>query len=79
MSGNRIPRRVQINGEWREVRSGWSGAYDLYASGSSVTYTAREPYAHVTGLYFVYDSGGSKVGEFHTEHRSYSGCVTGLD
>jgi hypothetical protein len=74
-----VPRRVQINGEWREVRSGWSGGLDLYAYGSPISYTAREPYAHVNGLYFVYDSSGNKVGEFHIGNRSYSGYVTGFD
>jgi len=72
------PRRVQINGQWYNV-SEWMGSLDLTSFGNPVSYKAREPYAHVTNLYFVYDAGGSKVGEFHTEHRTYSGCVTAIE
>ena len=74
-----IPRRVQINGRWHDVKSGWAGSLDLVEFMSPTKYTAKEPYAHVSGLYWVYDSGGNKVGEFHSEHRSRSGCVTDLD
>jgi hypothetical protein len=74
-----MPRRVQINGEWREVRPGMFSGFDLFAYGSPITYTASEPFAHITGLYYVYDSNRNKVGEFNTQHRTYSGCVTDLD
>ena len=74
-----IPRRVQINGKWYDVKSGWAGSLELAEWMSPTKYTAKEPYAHVGGLYWVYDSSGSKVGEFHTEHRSRSGCVTDIE
>ena len=76
MSNKRIPRRVEINGQWYDVREGWAGAFELTAWGSSAKYTAKEPYMHVDNLYWVYDSGGSKVGEFHTTNGDKSGCVT---
>jgi hypothetical protein len=38
-------------------------------------YTANEPYGHVDNLFFVYDSSGSKIGEFHTTNNSRDGRV----
>ncbi len=82
MSGKRIPRRVQINGEWYDV-SEWMGGLDLVRYASPIKFTAREPFVHMTNFFYVYDAGGSKVGEFQTHeqscYRSYSGCVTGLE
>ena len=78
MSNIRIPRRVEINGQWYDVREGWAGTFELSAWGSPVKYTAKEPYNHIDNLYWVYDSSGNKVGEFHTTNGSRDGCVTGF-
>ena len=81
MSNRRIPRRVRINNIWYDVRSGWAGKLELYEYMKAPAYTADEPYAHITNLYFVYDAGGRKVGEFHTTNGriSYQGVVEDVD
>jgi len=71
-----IPRRVEIYGQWYDVREGWAGTFELSAWGSPTKYTAKEPYMHIDNLFWVYDSNGNKVGEFHTTTRTYGGCVT---
>jgi len=77
-SNNRTLSEVRINGDWYSVRNGWAGELELNKSMSSEKYTAREPYVHISNLYFVYDANGSKVGEFDIKNWSCSGCVTGL-
>lgn len=79
MSNRKIPRRVEIRGKWYDVRERWAGKLELHEYMKSAEYTANEPYAHITNLFFVYDSSGNKVGEFHTDNRSFSGVVTGFD
>ena len=79
MSNRRVPRRVEIERKWYDVREGWAGKLELYEYMKSPEYTADEPYAHVTNLFFVYNSGGSKVGEFHTDNRTYSGVITNFE
>jgi len=76
MNYRRIPKRVEIKNKWYDVREGWAGKLEIYEYMKSPEYTANEPYAHINNLYFVYDSGGSKVGEIHTENRTFSGVVT---
>ena len=80
--GKRIPKRVKIDGNWLDVREGWAGTLEMSAY-MTEKYTAREPYVHISDLYFVYDANGSKVGEFNTRDPitvySYSGRVTGFD
>jgi hypothetical protein len=77
---NRInPKRVQIKNKWYDVREGWAGKLELFEYMKHHEYTADEPYAHVTNLFFVYNSSGSKVGEFHTDNRSWSGIVSGFE
>jgi hypothetical protein len=75
----KIPRRVQVGGKWFDVRSGWANKLELYEYMKSPQYTASEPYAHINNLFFVYDSGGSKVGEFHTDNRTWTGSVGGFE
>jgi len=72
------PRRVQINGEWYDV-SEWMSGLQLSKFGSPNIYKASEPFAHITGLYHVYNSSGSKIGEFSLDNRTCSGCVTDFD
>jgi hypothetical protein len=72
----RTPRRVQVNGTWYDVREGWAGKLEL-CDGSIAKYTAETPYTHIPNLFHVYD-GGSKIGEFNTEHGSCSGSVNGI-
>ena len=79
MSNRRIPRRVEVRGKWYDVREGWAGKLELHEFMKHPEFTADEPYAHITNLFFVYDSGGSKVGEFHTDNRNYSGAVTSFE
>jgi hypothetical protein len=74
----KIPRRVKISGQWYDVSEGWSGKLELRAFDSN-SYTAETPFAHITNLYYVYDSGGSKVGELDTDNGTYSGCVSGFE
>ena len=79
MSSRRVPRRVEINRTWFDVREGWAGKLELYEYMKSPQYTADEPYAHIDNLFFVYDTSGSKVGEFHTDNGSYSGVVNSFE
>ena len=79
MSNRRIPRRVEVRNKWYDVREGWAGKLELHEYMKHPEYTADEPYAHITNLVFVYDSGGSKVGEFHMDNRTNSGAVTNFE
>jgi len=79
MSYRKVPRRVQVNGTWYDVREGWAKKLELHEYMKAPEYTADEPYAHISNLFFVYNTGGSKVGEFSTENRSCSGSVNGFD
>jgi len=72
------PRRIKINDQWYDT-SEWAASLELHAYGSPIIYKASEPYAHVSNLYYVYDSNGSKVGELNTENNTYSGCVTDFE
>jgi hypothetical protein len=44
-----------------------------------VAYTAKVPFAHITNLFHVYNTNGSQVGEFNTDNRSCSGCVSSFE
>ena len=79
MSSRRIPRRVQINNVWYDVREGWAGKLELHEYMKSEEYTADEPYAHITNLFHVYNGSGSKVGEFHTDNGTCSGIVNSFE
>ena len=79
MSYKKVPRRVEIKGKWYDVCEGWAGKLELYEYMKSPEYTADEPFAHVQNLYYVYDSSGNKVGEFHTENKSHSGGVSNYE
>jgi len=80
VSNRRVPRRVEINGNcWYDVREGWAGKLELYEYMKSPLYTVDEPYAHISNFFFVYDTNGNKVGEFHTDNGSYSGIVSGFE
>jgi hypothetical protein len=77
--GKRIPSRIKINQEWFSVQEGWC-KLEFKEFMGPVKYTAKEPYIHMSDFYFVYDMGGSKIGEFNLENGiSYNGCVTGLE
>ena len=75
----KIPKRVEINRTWFDVREGWAGNLELFEYMKSPQYIANEPYMHIDNLFHVYDTGGSKVGEFHTGNRTWSGSVTDLE
>ena len=79
MSYRKIPRRVQIQNKWYDVREGWAGKLELYEYMKSPEFTADEPYVHINNLFFVYDTGENKVGEFHTDNRTYSGVIMGFE
>jgi len=76
MSNRRIPRRVEIHGEWYDVRQGWADSFELSAWGTTTKYTTREPFMHIDNLYYVYDSSNNQVGSFHTVNGDKNGCVT---
>lgn len=80
MSYRRAPRRVEIYQQgirkWYDVREGWAGKLELHEYMKAPEFTANEPYMHINNLYFVYDTNGNKVGEIHTDNRTYSGVVT---
>ena len=79
MNNRKIPKRVRIRDKWYDVREGWAGKLELHEYMKAPEYTANEPYMHITNLFFVHDSGGSKVGEFHIDNRTYSGAVTDFE
>jgi len=78
MSGKPIPKRVQVDGKWYDVSEGWAGTLNL-CEWNTPKYTAREPYAHITNLYFVYDTDGNKVGDFNLENVTCSGSVNDFE
>ncbi|MCL2575947.1 MAG: hypothetical protein FWE33_05895 [Defluviitaleaceae bacterium] len=75
----KIPRRVCISNTWFDARQGWAGKLELYEYMQAPQYTANEPFAHITNLFYVYDTYGNKVGEFHTDNMNYSGMVSGFE
>ena len=79
MSYRRIPRRVQVNDTWFDVTEGWAGKLELSENMKHPQYTASEPYMHINNLFYVYDSNDYKVGEFHTDNRTCSGCVDNFE
>ena len=68
-------RRVQINSKWHDVREGWANKLELCEYMKAPEYTADEPYAHISNLFWVYNTNGTKVGEFRTENNSCGGSV----
>jgi hypothetical protein len=54
---------------------------DYHGSTTKIEYTADKPNPVLhPGLYNLYDTNGSKVGEFWTEpQKSYSGCISDLE
>jgi hypothetical protein len=71
----KIPKRVRVSGTWYDVREGWAGKLELHEYMKNPKYTATNPYGHIDNLFHVYDSSGSKVGEFHTTNNSRGGSV----
>jgi len=76
---NRIPKRVQVDWRWHEVRAGWAGKLELYEHSHTPNFTAEQPYVHISSLYFVYNSNGSKVGEFHIDNNTCSGNINSFE
>jgi hypothetical protein len=69
------PKRVKIDGYWYDVCSGWGSNLDLRGCmDAEKGYTIREPYMHISDLYYVYKN-GSSVGEISMTNGTYSGCV----
>jgi len=79
MKMEKIPRRIQIRGQWYDVRQGWAGKLEMYQPMLSTDYTATQPYVHISDLYHVYDKSGSKVGEFHVGNNTREGAVESID
>jgi hypothetical protein len=67
-------KRVKINGDWYDA-SEWMGQTDLSKYGSPISYKAREPYAHISNLFYIYDKNDNKVGEIHIDNNTKSGVV----
>ena len=78
MSYRRIPRRVRISGIWFDVREDYPGVYGFFEYMKASQYTAKEAYVHINNLFYVYNSNGNKVGEFHTENMTWEGCIEDL-
>jgi len=76
---SRIPKRVEVGGKWYDVREGWGGKLELCEYMKSPQYTASEPYIHMNNHFHVFDTYGSKVGEFNTDNRSCSGYVNSFE
>jgi len=79
MGYRKVPRRVQINNKWYDVREGWAQKLELYEYMKAPEYTADEPHVHINNLFFVYTSGGSKVGEFNTDNNMCSGLINSFE
>ena len=79
MSYRKVPRRVQVNNKWYDVREGWAKKLELCEYMKAPEYTADEPYVHISNLFWVYNASGSKVGEFNTENRTYGGSVNSFE
>ena len=75
----KTPRRVQVGGTWFDIREGWAGKLELHEYMKYPQYTASEPYVHIPNLFYVYDTDGRQVGEFHTVNMNYSGMVNGFE
>jgi hypothetical protein len=87
MSGECIPKRVKIGDKWYRAGKEADGSFifkddlDYHGSTTKIEYTAKNPNPVLhPGLFDLYDTSGSKVGEFWTEpQQSYSGCISGLE
>ena len=79
MSYRKVPRRVQVNYKWYDVREGWAKKLELYEYMKAPEFTANEPFVHISNLYHVYNINGIQVGEFNTENRTWSGVVNGFE
>ena len=73
------PKRVQVGNTWYDVRAGWAGTLELYEYARHPAYTAEEPFAHVSNLFYVYDINKNKVGEFHTVNQVVGGMVNAFE
>jgi hypothetical protein len=87
MSEERAPKRVKINDKWYRAGRESDGSFtfkndlDYYGTTTKVEYTAKKPNPVLhPGLFHLYNTNGSKVGEFWTEpQQSYSGCISSLE
>jgi uncharacterized membrane protein YhaH (DUF805 family) len=87
MSGECIPKRVKIGDKWYRAGKEADGSFifkddsDYHGSTTKVEYTAKNPNPVLhPGLFDLYDTSGSKVGDFWTEpQKSYSGCISDLE
>ena len=70
-SNHRTLHEVQINGDWYSVNQGWAGGLDLNKSMCSEKFTARQPYVHISNLYFVYDANGNKGTSINTYFQKH--------
>ncbi|MDR0316467.1 MAG: hypothetical protein LBH97_06160 [Treponema sp.] len=86
MSEERIPKRVKIDEKWYRAGKEADGTFifkdDLNYHGSTtkIEYTAKKPNPVLHPNFFhIFNANGSQVGEFWTEPKSYSGCITDLE
>ena len=79
MKNKRIPKRIEINGKWYDVRVGWTGRLELYEFMKNPKFTADEPYAHMRNFYHVYHSCGRKIGDIHMDNKMCSGAVSNFE
>ena len=79
MTRMKVPKRIEINGKWYDVRIGWTGKLELYESMKNLKYTADEPYAHRKNYYQVYHLCGRKIGDLHMDYKMCSGAVSNFE
>ena len=79
MNNRKIPKRVEINGKWFEVREGLAGRLELHEFMKNPEFTADQPYTHMKNFYHVYHSSGRKIGDLHLDNEMCSGAVSGFE
>jgi uncharacterized membrane protein YhaH (DUF805 family) len=86
MSEERIPKRVKIDEKWYRAGKEADGTFSFkddsnyHGSTTKVEYTAKKPNPVLHPNFFhIFNTNGSQVGEFWTEPKSYSGCISDLE
>jgi len=75
----KIPRRIRLNNEWYEVHEGMWSSLNLKKWMGPIEYTLKEPFAHISNLYYIYDLYDNKIGELDMNNNTYSACITEIE
>ena len=78
----RVPKRVQVKGEWYDVKSiNTLIKFHLINADQKAVYDMTCPYCYDEWYFKVWykDDGCKSIGDFHTQIKNYTGAVTGFE